>query len=338
MVLFRPGFNPLRRSLKTLKNKVSARAHTNIALIKYWGKQDPDLIIPYNNSLSLTLEHFYTDTTVTFDDTLSEDTFFLNDQRINDKKVVHFLDIVRDKAQKNIFAKVESTNHVPTSAGLASSASAYAALALAASSAIGLQLTKRELSRLARRGSGSASRSIFGGLVEWEKGHDDEDSFAVPIEENVTWDIQMIAIMINSHEKEIDSRSGMQHSVDTSPFYHDWVKTTEQDLIDMKDAISKKDLAKVGQIAENNAMKMHATTLSANPSFTYFNPDSIRAMDAVKSLRKSGITCYFTMDAGPNVKIICSKAETPYILNKLSPLFGADNLLVAKPGPGATII
>lgn len=338
MVPLQLGFSPLKRSLKILKNKVSARAHTNIALIKYWGKQDKDLIIPYNSSLSLTLEHFYTDTTVTFDDTLSEDIFFLNDEQKNDQKVSHFLDIVRNKAQKNIFARVESTNHVPTSAGLASSASAYAALALAASSAIGLELTKRELSRLARRGSGSASRSIFGGLVEWEKGHNDEDSFAMPIEETVDWDIQMIAIMINSNQKEVDSRSGMQHSVDTSPFYHEWVRSSEHDLIEMKKAISEKNLDKVGQIAENNAMKMHATTLSANPSFTYFNPDSIRAMDAVKALRKSGITCYFTMDAGPNVKIICSKAETPYILNKLSPLFGKDNLLVAKPGPGAMII
>ncbi|MHC9532615.1 diphosphomevalonate decarboxylase [Dellaglioa sp. L3N] len=321
-----------------MKNKVSARAHTNIALIKYWGKENQDLIIPYNSSLSLTLDHFYTDTTVTFDDTLSEDHFYLNNQQKSDKKVSAFLDIVRHKAKKNMFAKVESINHVPTSAGLASSASAYAALATAASAAIGLDLTKRELSRLARRGSGSASRSIFGGLVEWKKGHNDENSFAVPIEETIDWDIQMIAIMINSHEKEIGSRSGMQHSVDTSPFYHEWVKSSERDLIAMKQAISEKNLDQVGQIAENNAMKMHATTLSANPSFTYFNPDSIRAMDAVRELRQAGITCYFTMDAGPNVKIICSKAETPYILNKLSPLFGADKLLVAKPGPGVTLI
>ncbi|MHC9536821.1 diphosphomevalonate decarboxylase [Dellaglioa sp. BT-FLS60] len=321
-----------------MKNKVSARAHTNIALIKYWGKENQDLIIPYNSSLSLTLDHFYTDTTVTFDDTLSEDHFYLNNQQKSDKKVSAFLDIVRQKAKKNMFAKVESINHVPTSAGLASSASAYAALATAASAAIGLDLTKRELSRLARRGSGSASRSIFGGLVEWKKGHNDEDSFAVPIEETIDWDIQMIAIMINSHEKEIGSRSGMQHSVDTSPFYHEWVKSSERDLIAMKQAISEKNLDQVGQIAENNAMKMHATTLSANPSFTYFNPDSIRAMDAVRELRQAGITCYFTMDAGPNVKIICSKAETPYILNKLSPLFGSDKLLVAKPGPGVTLI
>lgn len=338
MVPLQLGFNPLKRSHNILKNKISARAHTNIALIKYWGKQNKDLIIPYNNSLSLTLDHFYTDTTVTFDDTLTEDTFFLNTKQKKDKKVSAFLDVVRNQAQKNIYAKVESVNHVPTSAGLASSASAYAALALAASQAIGLNLNRRDLSRLARRGSGSASRSIFGGLVEWEKGHNDGDSFAVPIEETIDWDIQMIAIMINSHEKAIDSRSGMQHSVDTSPFYNEWVKSSERDLIDMKKAIIEKSLEKVGQIAENNAMKMHATTLSANPSFTYFNPDSIRAMDAIRDLRQEGITCYFTMDAGPNVKIICSKAETPYILKKLSPLFGEKNLLVAKPGPGATLI
>ena len=154
--------------------KVTARAHTNIALVKYWGKADEELIIPQNNSLSLTLDHFYTDTTVQFDPTLTADQFTLNGQAQETTKITKFLDIIRQMAASQLFARVESTNHVPTMAGLASSASAYAALALAGSKALGLDLNSKDLSRLARRGSGSACRSIYGGFVEWKKGDSDQ--------------------------------------------------------------------------------------------------------------------------------------------------------------------
>lgn len=197
--------------------KVTARAHTNIALVKYWGKADEELIIPQNNSLSLTLDHFYTDTTVQFDPTLTADQFTLNGQAQETTKITKFLDIIRQMAASQLFARVESTNHVPTMAGLASSASAYAALALAGSKALGLDLSSKDLSRLARRGSGSACRSIYGGFVEWQKGDSDQTSYAVPLVENLDWDLKMIAIVVNDKQKKIASRAGMQNVVHTSP-------------------------------------------------------------------------------------------------------------------------
>ena len=171
---------------------VTARAHTNIALLKYWGKQNEKLIMPTTTSVSLTLDEFYTDTTVWFDDTLSADELTLDGEPLTGKgatKVIRFLDMVRELAGETRFAHVHSINHVPTAAGLASSASAFAALAGAASKAAGLTLSDADLSRLARQGSGSASRSIFGGFAIWERGTDSETSVAHAFQENVDWPI-----------------------------------------------------------------------------------------------------------------------------------------------------
>ena len=190
----------------------TAKAHTNIALVKYWGKKDQDLIIPQTDSLSMTLNEFYTTTRVVFDPKLSADQIMVNDQPITGKgaeRITNFLDLVRQMSDRQDFALVDSHNHVPTAAGLASSASAFAALAGAASKAAGLNLSRRDLSRLARRGSGSATRSIYGGLVEWHRGHDDATSYAEPIMEKLDFGLEMLAIMINTGRKKISSRHGM---------------------------------------------------------------------------------------------------------------------------------
>lgn len=316
------------------------RAHTNIALIKYWGKEDEELIIPMNNSLSLTLDAFYTDTKVTFDEKLNSDELYLDDS-LQDftalQKVKTVLDLVREKANIQTKAKVESYNHVPTAAGLASSASGLAALAGAASLAAGLELTDKELSKLARRGSGSASRSIYGGFAEWQKGSDDDTSFAVPVDDAL-WDIGMLFIVVNDKKKDVSSREGMRRTVDTSPFYSGWLQSVDRDLQDMKQAISEQDIDKVGSIAERNALKMHATTLGANPPFTYWSPDSLRAMDAVRALRQKGFSVYFTMDAGPNVKLICKQSEMEALKSLLSESFDTGQIIEAKPGPGLQIL
>ena len=199
--------------------KGKARAYTNIALIKYWGKQNETLILPMNNSLSLTLDAFYTETEVIFSDTFNEDQFYLDNQ-LQDKKatakISAFLDIARKKAKTTQKAKVISHNFVPTAAGLASSASGLAALAGACNQALNLELDDRSLSRLARRGSGSACRSIFGGFVEWEKGQDDETSFAKQVpsdgfEENLA----MVFLLLNEQKKDVSSRDGMRRTVET---------------------------------------------------------------------------------------------------------------------------
>lgn len=324
--------------MTTSSNKtVTAVAHTNIALIKYWGKQDSELIIPYTSSLSLTLDQFYTQTSVQFNANLSEDRITIDDHVVTgtgSKRVHDFLELVRQESGLNLSAEVNSTNHVPTAAGLASSASAFAALAAAASKAAGMNLSLTDLSRLARRGSGSACRSIFGGFVEWQKGFDDASSFAVPIETRHLNDIRIVALTVEKHQKPVSSRKGMAFSVKTSPYYPTWIKVVDADLANIKAAIKDNDFTRFGTISELNAMRMHALTLSADPDFLYFTGDTLVAMNEVKRLRHSGIECYYTIDAGPNIKIICQQANVKVITYTFSTLFGPTKVTVAKPGPG----
>lgn len=320
---------------------ITARAHTNIALVKYWGKADTDLIIPQTDSLSLTLDQFYTDTTVTFDPTLTDDQVTVNQKRLTPvaaTKVTHILDLVRQRAGLQTFARVDSLNHVPTAAGLASSASAFAALAAAASRAAGLNLDRRALSRLARRGSGSATRSVFGGFVQWHAGHDDATSYAQPIQEHVDWPIAMVALILDPHHKKVSSRQGMQASVTTSPFYAAWREVVAHDLVAIQPAIAAHDFTTTGEIIESNAMRMHALTLSAQPPYSYFNGDTLAAMQTVQTLRASGTPCYYTLDAGPNLKVFCQDHDLPAITARLANQFGSDHVIVAHPGPGVTYL
>ena len=318
----------------------TAKAHTNIALVKYWGKKDQELIIPQTDSLSLTLNEFYTTTTVNFDNHLTSDLVAIDQQTLSKqaaKKVIHVLDIVRQLSGIKAFARVESINHVPTAAGLASSASAFAALAGAASAAAGLNLSGRDLSRLARRGSGSATRSIYGGLVEWQKGTDDTSSFAQPILENVDFPIEMLAVLVDTKKKKVSSRSGMQFSVETSPYYDAWRQVVANDMIAIKQAIKAKDIDQIGHIAEENALRMHALTFSADPGFTYFNGETLTIIKAVEDLRNQGVNCYYTMDAGPNVKVIYDRGNRSKIVEELSNIVGPERLVVSQPGPGIKI-
>ncbi|MCC4343727.1 diphosphomevalonate decarboxylase [Weissella confusa] len=318
----------------------TAKAHTNIALVKYWGKKDQDLIIPQTDSLSLTLNEFYTTTTVNFDNYLTSDLVAIDQHILSKKeaqKVVHVLDIVRQLSGIKSFARVDSINHVPTAAGLASSASAFAALAGAASTAAGLNLSSRDLSRLARRGSGSATRSIYGGLVEWQKGTDDDSSFAQPVLENVDFPIEMLAVLVDTKKKKVSSRSGMQSSVETSPYYDAWRQVVANDMVAIKKAIKAKDIDQIGHIAEENALRMHALTFSADPGFTYFNGETLTIIKAVEDLRNQGVNCYYTMDAGPNVKVIYDRGNRSKIVEELSNIVGPERLVVSHPGPGIKI-
>lgn len=315
-----------------------ARAFTNIALIKYWGKKDQQLILPMNNSLSLTLDAFYTETSVSFSKDYTADSFYLDGQLQDEKsteKVRQFLDLVRKQSQIFEYAQVQSQNFVPTAAGLASSASGLAALAGACNDALQLNLSDKELSRLARKGSGSACRSIYGGFVEWEKGDSDQNSYALPIPSNHWEDeLAMIFILINDKVKDISSRNGMQKTVDTSTYYADWVKTVDVDIKKARQAIISHDFQALGEVTESNCLKMHATTLAASPPFTYWTPDSLRAMSKVHAMRQAGQNCYFTMDAGPNVKVLCQKKDSQAIYNELQKEFPAEQLVMAYAGKG----
>ncbi|EMF0322354.1 diphosphomevalonate decarboxylase [Enterococcus faecium] len=322
--------------------KGKARAYTNIALIKYWGKKNEELILPMNNSLSLTLDAFYTETEVIFSDSYMVDEFYLDgtlqDEKAT-KKVSQFLDLFRKEAGLSLKASVISQNFVPTAAGLASSASGLAALAGACNTALKLGLDDLSLSRFARRGSGSACRSIFGGFVEWEKGHDDLSSYAKPVpSDSFEDDLAMVFVLINDQKKEVSSRNGMRRTVETSSFYQGWLDSVEGDLYQLKQAIKTKDFQLLGETMERNGLKMHGTTLAAQPPFTYWTPDSLKAMDAVRQLRKQGIPCYFTMDAGPNVKVLVENSHLSEVQETFTKLFSKEQVITAHAGPGIAII
>jgi len=316
-----------------LVNSGKARAHTNIALIKYWGKADETYIIPMNNSLSVTLERFYTETKVTFDPEYTEDVLVLNGEAVVGKeseKISRYMDIVRAQADTTMYARIESENYVPTAAGLASSASAYAALAAACDKALNLGLSGKALSRLARRGSGSASRSIYGGFVEWEKGYDDASSYSFSIEAD-RWedDLAMIFVVINNQSKKVSSRAGMSLTRDTSRFYQYWLDHVDEDITAVKDAIKQKDFKQMGEVIEANGLRMHATNLGAQPPFTYMVDDSYLAMNVVHQCREAGYPCYFTMDAGPNVKILVEKKNQQAVLDALHQSFSEDQIIAS---------
>ncbi|MBU6948344.1 diphosphomevalonate decarboxylase [Staphylococcus haemolyticus] len=316
-----------------MKKSGKARAHTNIALIKYWGKADEALIIPMNNSLSVTLDRFYTETRVTFDETLTEDQFILNGEAVNAKesaKIQRYMEMIRKEAGISEHALIESENFVPTAAGLASSASAYAALAGACNEALQLGLSDKDLSRLARRGSGSASRSIYGGFAEWEKGHDDESSFAHRVEAD-GWEneLAMVFVVINNKSKKVSSRSGMSLTRDTSRFYQYWLDNVEPDLKETKEAIAQKDFKRMGEVIEANGLRMHATNLGAQPPFTYLVPESYDAMRIVHECREAGLPCYFTMDAGPNVKVLIEKKNQQAIVDKFLQEFDQSQIITS---------
>lgn len=316
-----------------MKKNGKARAHTNIALIKYWGKADEALIIPMNNSLSVTLDRFYTETRVTFDETLTEDQLILNGEAVNAKesaKIQRYMEMIRKEAGISEHALIESENFVPTAAGLASSASAYAALAGACNEALQLGLSDKDLSRLARRGSGSASRSIYGGFAEWEKGNDDETSFAHRVEAD-GWEneLAMVFVVINNKSKKVSSRSGMSLTRDTSRFYQYWLDNVEPDLKEIKEAIAQKNFKRMGEVIEANGLRMHATNLGAQPPFTYLVPESYDAMRIVHECREAGLPCYFTMDAGPNVKVLIEKKNQQAIVDKFLQEFDQSQIITS---------
>ena len=200
-------------------------------------------------------------------------------------------------------------------------------------------MSRKDLSRLARRGSGSASRSIYGGFVEWQQGQDDQTSYAVPVEEHLDWSIGMLVGIVNSGQKKISSRAGMQTVVETSPYYQGWIQSTTEDLKSIKKAIQNRDFQKVGEITESNALKMHALNLSAQPHFNYFEPMSLAIMQEVERIREEEhIPCYYTLDAGPNVKILCMQTDAPAIQRILASKFDQITFEFAKPGEGARFI
>ena len=336
------GLNALQEPTTQMVGADStARANVNVALVKYWGKRDPALNLPATGSISLTLDGLGTEAAVGFGggqaDRLVIDGVDAAGEEA--RRVVRFLDLVRAAARRHERGKVVMRSTVPRGIGLASSAAAFAALALAASRAAGLALDPSGLSALARRGSGSAARSIFGGFVEWHRGEraDGVDSFAEPLAPVDHWDLRTIVAITSTAPKAVSSRDGMLRTA-ASPFYPAWVAGAEADLAEARAAIRARDLEALGLVAEHSALKMHAAALAARPPLVYWRAATVECMHRVWALRTDGVAAFFTIDAGPQVKVLCAPEDAARVAAVLESVPGVERILECGPGRGAEVI
>lgn len=323
--------------------KATAIANANIALVKYWGKRDKELILPFNSSISMTCDGLSTTTTVEFSEKYKSDTVIINDEELkkDEKDILGHIERIRKMAGIRQFAKIVSESNFPVAAGLASSASGLAALSMAAAAAAGLKLDTKQLSILARLGSGSASRSILDGFVEWQKGgkKDGSDSYGVQLAPKEHWpEFRMITTIVQEAKKPVGSRAGMAQTVATCPYYRGWLETIDADLAAMREGIKNRNFTLVGETAEANALKMHATMMTTKPPIIYWIPATMEIIHAVHAWRAEGLQCYFTMDAGPNVKVLCLQKDEKEIIKRLENLEGVKKTIVCRPGDGARIV
>lgn len=313
---------------------VKVKSYANIAIVKYWGKKDAKKMIPATSSISLTLNDMFTETEMEFisdedikisvekemkngdyKDKFSNmtDLFYLNGElqdSVHTEKISKVVDLFRENRSQKL--KISTTNNMPTAAGLSSSSSGLSAVIKACNKLFGKNYTQSELAQISKFGSGSSSRSFFGPIAAWDK--DTGEIYEV----RTDLKLAMIVLVLNENKKEISSRNGMELCAKTSTYFDEWVKQSEIDFVNMKKYLAENNFEKVGILTEENALRMHKTTETANPPFTYFNEKTYEAMDFVKNLRNNGEKCYFTMDAGPNVKVLCLEED----LEKLAGIFG----------------
>jgi diphosphomevalonate decarboxylase len=321
-------------------HKVTARAHPNIALIKYWGNLDQELRLPANSSLSMTLNGLETRTSVLFDDRLNADQILIDDvpaTQTASQRVRMHLDRIRRIAGIDTHASVESRSTFPSGAGIASSASAFAALTLAAVTACGLQLDARTLSRLARQGSGSASRSMFGGFVIWHAGETDAESYAEEIAGKDYWPLVDLIAVVDVGQKTVGSTEG-HRLADTSPLQKARVSDTPRRLDICRQAIVQRDFAALASIVEQDSNMMHAVMMTSDPTLLYWSPATIEIMNAVTHMRAEGHDVCYTIDAGPNVHCICIPGHVDAVFETLRKVSGVLDVLKSRAGDGAEII
>ncbi len=322
--------------------KASARGPSNVALVKYWGKRDDVQNLPETGSISVTLEGLEARTTVAFDAGLARDEVTIDGARDGPgaRRVERFLDHVREQTGTRAHARVTSHNDFPTGAGLASSAAGFAALAVAVDRALGLGLSQEDLSRLARRGSGSAARSLCDGFAEMRAGEakDGSDAYAVSLGGPDLLPMEVVVAVTTLAKKPVGSTEGMRRTARTSPYHGAWVASTRRDLEDVRAALLAGDLERVGHVAETNALRMHADMIASDPPLLYWRPATVAAMREVWSLRDEGVRAWFTIDAGPQVKVLVAPGSGDLVARRLAAVPGVASVLRARPGRGARLV
>ncbi len=319
--------------------KATAVANPNIAFVKYWGKADQVLNLPANPSLSMNLAALTTATTVEFRPGLSFDMVTIDGQPASGRamiRVVEHLDQVRTRAGLEHRAWVVSRSDFPAGTGLASSASAFAALTLAATRAAGLELDEAGLSRLARLGSGSACRSVPAGFTLWQ-GDDDASSFARQVAPPEHWDLRDVIAIVGHEHKAMGSQDG-HVLARSSPFYAARLAAIPELLAVVQASIERRDLAALGPAMETDALAMHGVMLTSSPSLLYWLPGTVAVMRAVRSWQAAGLAVYFTMDAGPNVHCFCAAAAAADVEARLRAVPGVETVIVSGPGAGVRLV
>jgi len=318
-----------------------ATAHANIALAKYWGKSDVACNLPAVPSISLTLEELVTETEVCFEPGRKRDELLLDGRKATaaeTRRAAELLDRVRSAAGIEHRAIVTSTNHFPTAAGLASSASGFAALAAAATRATGQELDLTRLSALARRSSASAARSVFGGFVELDAGARGEDGLAArPIAPPGHWDLRLVLAITAAGPKSVGSTEAMERSRTTSPFYDAWIASAPRWCDAVRRAIRDRDLEHLGTAMEQSTLSFHCCAITSQPSTLYWSPATVAALRTVTQLRASGVPVWSTMDAGPHVKALCEVDDATRVGDALRQTPGVLRVLFTTPGAGVEV-
>lgn len=320
-----------------MTGRACARASANIALAKYWGKDDVLCNLPAVPSLSLTLADLYTVTRVSFDATLSEDVLEISGVVQTGRakaRASELLDRVRALGSERRSARVQTHNNFPTASGLASSASGFAALALASTRAAGLTMPLSDVSAMARQSSASAARSLFGGWVALDHGAESARRVAPP----EALDVRMIVAVTHPGPKSVGSTEGMQHTAKTSPYYAAWIAHAPELFRQVEAALTEGDLDALGEAAAQSALMMHACMWAARPPLIYFRPATLGVLQAIAELREQGVRAFPTMDAGPHVKVLVPAADAAAVEARVRQVEGVTGSLQAAPGPDARLI
>lgn len=323
--------------------KATAVSNSNIAFIKYWGNHDAKLRMPLNDSLSMNLDALRTVTTVEFDKSLKQDEVVIGAASADDKtraRVVEHLGRIRTLAKMDTYARVMSRNTFPSAAGLASSASAFAALTVAATRAAGLELSERQLSILARQGSGSAARSIPAGFTEWLAATNvtstSEQSYARQLLPPDAWDLRDVIAIVSTDAKKVGSSEG--HALaHTSPFLGERISRLPIRYHRVRRELFAKNLKGMGPDIEAEAIELHAIAMTSRPPIFYWTPGTVRVMDAVRQWRNEGLEAYYTLDAGPNVHIITAAKDAAEVEKRVREIGEVQQILVSGPGGGARL-
>ena len=300
---------------------VSVKSYANIAIIKYWGKADAEKMIPATSSISLTLDNMYTETRLSLLEDACSDAFYIDGIKQDEAEHAKMTAIInRFRTNPNDFVRIDTKNNMPTAAGLSSSSSGLSALVKACSRFFGQSYSQKDLAQKAKFASGSSARSFFGPLAAWDK----DSGEIYPVKTDLK--LAMIMLVLNDSKKPISSREGMKRCLETSTNFQDWIDQSAKDYQAMLTHLAENDFEKVGELTERNALFMHETPLKANPPFSYLTEASHEAMARVRELRSQGERCYFTMDAGPNVKVLCLEED----LERLTRLFEKDYRVIAS--------